>query len=637
MSGQETPAGLVGRALIFHYARPGTTATPGCDSQDPVTFKVELELKYPTTSEGQNVMITATNVIPSSETVRDPAGQLQRKVVDVQVQCRDRPSVPECVSNTRVGAECTCGAQTCSPTDSRINYCMEEDGVKSCTSYNTCEPRNRLGVAPGERQAITEYNWCDCDGDSNNRMECPRSATCNEITASGNWQCSNPRIFELVRPPQPPTPAPSARIERPGSGVDRWTPDIQAVCQGDTNCVALVKAFMRSESGGNPYAVSWSGCAGLMQFCYTTAEGMDVFSPGPLQNCCENYVRTPDRTVPNRCMTSQNHCKDQGYTDIRFHPQRNIYAGASALLRKQRDSRVRGNIYLLAVSYNAGMGIVPHVVTRLEGRTPTPENIEPIMLASLLDHPNYQRWDRSKLEQKARNMVPYMRGIARRYAEEYGGVFAGAGQLPEMRALPAFESISFSGPEAIAEPSAIREQIEAEEELPRIIVVGHSFVESETAPLVVALEEAIGKDIVAAGRRGWTVPRWMSAGDASDVVAGYSVVLVVLNNQQRHVSASDIVTLDSRLGANGARVIWIGDAPRPEGNPWDGTEHYQWDALHEAAFSGVEFVLAEDWDMPPEGYSAVDGRDRGLHITRTGARIWAERLAPLLRERLAAT
>lgn len=671
VSGQETPDRLAGRALIFEYARPGTTPASGCDSQDPVTFKVEMELKYPTTIEERQrgeprsgreagaVPITATNAVASSETVRDPAGLLQRKVVDVQVQCRGRPSVPECDSNKRVGAECICGAQQCSPTDSRINYCLEEEnGMKSCMPYNTCQPRNTLDIARDARQTLTENNPCDCDIDEgNNRMECSSGATCNEVTESGNWQCSEPRVFKVVQPTQsvqPSQPESSARIERGREGVDRWTPEIQAVCQNDTNCVALVKAFMNSETGGNQYSVSWSGCVGLMQFCST--EYSNVFSPGPSVDCCRGYVKTSDRTVENRCHTGQNYCRDTGYTDIRFDPQRSIYAGTDVLLRNMRRSQVNRNIYLLAIAYNAGPNIVTNVLRQLNGRTPTLGNIDqPLLLASLRDSPNYQRWrNQDEVVRKSQGMITYMQGIARSYTE-YGGTYVSQGQLPEMQAIPSFESISF--PQQAGETgtggSALLGQVSTEQagettlgqlQDMRFIIVGHSFVtpNQRLSPLPRELSRELGVNIVPAGVGGSTIRTWLNPGQgrfsptrpASEIVRGYDVVLVVLNNQFNYpppVSSAEVARLDAELRRYNARVIWIGDPPYPAEHRDYGTGQSQWDALEDGGVDSV-IVRGDDW-LPPGQYRGYRA-SADPHPTQAVAQAWAQRLAPLIRERL---
>ena len=64
-------------------------------------------------------------------------------------------------------------------------------------------------------------------------------------------------------------------LTKEGTLVLRLDPETQA---------AFIKAFMWVESGGRQFAVSSTGCAGLMQFCPGTARtpfgGLRVDSPG---------------------------------------------------------------------------------------------------------------------------------------------------------------------------------------------------------------------------------------------------------------------------------------------------------------------------------------------------------------------
>lgn len=72
------------------------------------------------------------------------------------------------------------------------------------------------------------------------------------------------------------------------SGVDArlamWEDDIQELASKYEVDPDLVRAVMRCESGGNPYAVSSAGAIGLMQLMPATARGLGVDPNDPRRN-----------------------------------------------------------------------------------------------------------------------------------------------------------------------------------------------------------------------------------------------------------------------------------------------------------------------------------------------------------------
>lgn len=92
---------------------------------------------------------------------------------------------------------------------------------------------------------------------------------------------------------------------------------------------ALLKAMAKQESGGNPYAVSKAGAAGLMQFTKGTAG-------------------------------------DVGITD-RFDPQQSIHGGAKYMA--QLLKRYNGDEKMALSAYNFGMGSVDNAMKATGGRT----------------------------------------------------------------------------------------------------------------------------------------------------------------------------------------------------------------------------------------------------------------------------
>ena len=70
--------------------------------------------------------------------------------------------------------------------------------------------------------------------------------------------------------------------------MDRWDPYLLEAAEGDRELFARTKAFMWVESGGRQFALSATGCAGLMQFCASTAQRRPfggIFGVGAVSAC----------------------------------------------------------------------------------------------------------------------------------------------------------------------------------------------------------------------------------------------------------------------------------------------------------------------------------------------------------------
>lgn len=160
--------------------------------------------------------------------------------------------------------------------------------------------------------------------------------------------------------------------------MDRWDSIIKKAAGGDAKIFAYIKAFMWVESGGRQYAVSRTGCSGLMQFCSGTARAepfRSVFGRGTIYRCqcpggscnisksIQMDMETGDREILRR------HQRDFPceMTDTRFDPDRAIHAGALYIRRLSKS--VGGNIYLMYIGYNSGPKIAKRVYER-GGRNP---------------------------------------------------------------------------------------------------------------------------------------------------------------------------------------------------------------------------------------------------------------------------
>lgn len=186
----------------------------------------------------------------------------------------------------------------------------------------------------------------------------------------------------------------SAGLDQPTVPLmDRWDEALLAAADGDRELFARTKAVMWVESGGRQYAVSSTGCLGLMQFCASTARTRPVhaiFGRGQVTACGCRSCGVP-RDVANALET------DPGavarvqerfpcpLTDARFDPDKAIRAGAAWVERLGRD--VGDNLLLVYVSYNSGPA-VGRAVFRAVGQRGdvTLDEIRPHLASALAPH-----------------------------------------------------------------------------------------------------------------------------------------------------------------------------------------------------------------------------------------------------------
>jgi len=170
----------------------------------------------------------------------------------------------------------------------------------------------------------------------------------------------------------PPTPTGGRPM------MDRWDPTIATVAEGDPRTFAYVKAFMWVESGGRQFAVSHTGCSGLMQFCSGTARQAPfrrVFGRGSVYTCgCNPNCQTPEHVIEaletgNRDQVEQlEETFPCDLTDARFEGEKSLKAGKLYIDRLSRD--YEDNIYLMYIGYNSGPAVAD-IVWRKLGRDPS--------------------------------------------------------------------------------------------------------------------------------------------------------------------------------------------------------------------------------------------------------------------------
>lgn len=218
-----------------------------------------------------------------------------------------------------------------------------------------------------------------------------------------------------------PLAPPNAQGKEPF--MDRWDPIIWKAAKQNATRFAQIKAFMYVESGGRQFAISHTGCAGLMQFCSGTAKAApfkEVFGTGQVYACgCSSTRCRVERSVQQDLERGElaliERYKDQfpcEITDARFNPTKAIHAG-ELYVAKLNDA-VGGNMYLMYIGYNSGPRIAKDVYERL-GRKPdaTVEEIE-LHLADALA-PYYGDKASARARSLARTHLPKIQKAFERY------------------------------------------------------------------------------------------------------------------------------------------------------------------------------------------------------------------------------
>ncbi len=221
-----------------------------------------------------------------------------------------------------------------------------------------------------------------------------------------------------------PTPAPKPVGKQPM--MDRWNPLIWEAVGGNPEHFAMTKAFMWVESAGRQFAVSHTGCSGLMQFCAGTARSepyREIFGFGEVYVCgCQDTRCRVDKAVQRAMETGGQAALDAheddfpcDLTDARFNAERSIRAGA--LYAQRLAKSFGGNIYLMYVGYNSGPGIARRIWRKTGQRADvTIEAIQAVLVDAL--RPNFG--DRSKARAKALGgrTLPKVGRAYRRYLSE---------------------------------------------------------------------------------------------------------------------------------------------------------------------------------------------------------------------------
>ena len=190
-----------------------------------------------------------------------------------------------------------------------------------------------------------------------------------------------------------------------GSRMSRWDPLLTAATR-DRHHFAQTKAFMWVESAGRQFAVSQTGCAGLMQFCVTTAQRApfkSIFGAGNITACdCGGKPCSIPKRIRRELETDPDAVRRHASTfpcslsDARFDGDRAIRAGAAYTTELSED--VGDNLYLMYIGYNSGPAVAKRL-HKIVGSDATLDEIRP-HLATVLS-----RWYGSRASARANGLL----------------------------------------------------------------------------------------------------------------------------------------------------------------------------------------------------------------------------------------
>ncbi|MEZ4460175.1 MAG: transglycosylase SLT domain-containing protein [bacterium] len=205
--------------------------------------------------------------------------------------------------------------------------------------------------------------------------------------------------------------------------MDRWNSYIAPIAAGDLDRFATIKAFMWVESAGRQYAVSNTGCAGLMQFCAGTARNApfeEIFGTGQVYVCA---CRDGNCRIPKDVQADLESGDEQALlrhasdfpcrlTDARFDPNKILKAGDRYIDRLSQA--FGGNIYLMYIGYNSGPMVAERVWRKL-GRNPeaTLEQIDAELVEAM--RPTYGAGAEARARSLVRTHLPKIKRAKDRY------------------------------------------------------------------------------------------------------------------------------------------------------------------------------------------------------------------------------
>jgi len=226
------------------------------------------------------------------------------------------------------------------------------------------------------------------------------------------------KTFDSVYPPVTTALAPS--------GPSSYDNIINAAANEFNIESALIKAIIYSESRFIPDLISTTGCVGLMQLCFTSANSEYITKKN---SCCElengESNAYPCKNERQRCGNKANWCVDGGYNcnptnDDRFVPQKNIMSGAQTMKGKMNAIPVSWcGLECQVAAYNIGQCVIKEALEKEAGHEGEAiwDNVYTKITPEIMDNcsETYRKWDTIIKQTKIRNLDHYVQGIIRSY------------------------------------------------------------------------------------------------------------------------------------------------------------------------------------------------------------------------------
>lgn len=180
----------------------------------------------------------------------------------------------------------------------------------------------------------------------------------------------------------------------------------------------LVLAYIAQESAGDPFAISPTGCAGLLQFCYATFK---EYSPqSKATPCCKGApcrILDTQKSLP-LSWSPEDHYLCSPQTDDRFDVRTSVAAGIKLIEKNMNTYTKRGFsksnvIALSAGAYNAGQGIIDPLIKKTGKEDPSWEDIllifedDDVTYGWLSDNPQGRKEKRMEISGYAPGIIAY--------------------------------------------------------------------------------------------------------------------------------------------------------------------------------------------------------------------------------------
>lgn len=218
-------------------------------------------------------------------------------------------------------------------------------------------------------------------------------------------------------PYQTPYVVPKDSTEKIKSIIDAYGEKIRYECKKPEHPMdeSLVVGIIAQESGGNPYAVSGTGCSGLTQFCYKTAQQYSKIF-GPINTCKCNCGVTCDIQKLQACSCD--------VTDGRFNADKSVEAAVTYLYSLKNQFRKYTSATSFAIaSYNGGSGLISKAISATGKSDPSWEEVSSKLTPELLEANGYRDGKYWNYESRKRKIVEinsyvkYVTGYMVKYEE----------------------------------------------------------------------------------------------------------------------------------------------------------------------------------------------------------------------------